>query len=40
MFVIAGWRRDKMGEDLDAAGRLSRWVFDKVYIPREAEVDL
>jgi hypothetical protein len=38
MFVIAGRRRDTMGEDFDAAGRLSRWVFDEVYIPREGGV--
>jgi ferredoxin-NADP reductase len=32
--------RDKMGEDFDAAGRLSRSVFDEVGIPREADVYL
>ena len=30
--------RDKMGEDFDHAGRLSRSVFDAVGVPREAEV--
>jgi len=30
--------RDKMGEDFDATGRLSRSVFDAVGVPREAEV--
>jgi ferredoxin-NADP reductase/MOSC domain-containing protein YiiM len=30
--------RDKMGEDFDATGHLSRSVFDEVGIPREAEV--
>src|SRR5260221_851302 len=29
--------RDKMGEDFDAVGRLSRLVFDKVGVPREAD---
>ena len=29
---------DKMGEDFDATGRLSRSVFDAVGVPREAEV--
>jgi MOSC domain-containing protein YiiM/ferredoxin-NADP reductase len=32
--------RDKMGEDFDAAGHLSRSVFDKVGVPREADVYL
>jgi len=32
--------RDKMGEDFDAVGRLSRLVFDKVGVPREADVYL
>jgi MOSC domain-containing protein YiiM/ferredoxin-NADP reductase len=32
--------RDKMGEDFDASGRLSRSVFDEVGIPREADVYL
>jgi len=31
---------DKMGEDFDAGGRLSRAVFDKVGVPREADVYL
>ena len=31
---------DKLGEDFDAAGRLSRSAFDKVAIPREANVYL
>jgi len=31
---------DKMAEDFDAAGHLSRSVFDKVGIPREADVYL
>ena len=31
---------DKMGEDFDATGHLSRSVFDKVGMPREAEVYL
>jgi ferredoxin len=31
---------DKMGEDFDAAGRLSRSVFDKVGVPNDAEVYL
>jgi MOSC domain-containing protein YiiM/ferredoxin-NADP reductase len=30
--------RDRMGEDFDAAGHLSREVFDAVGVPREAEV--
>jgi ferredoxin-NADP reductase/MOSC domain-containing protein YiiM len=30
--------RDKMGEDYDATGHLSRSVFDEVGIPREADV--
>jgi ferredoxin-NADP reductase/MOSC domain-containing protein YiiM/ferredoxin len=30
--------RDKMGEDFDTAGHLSRSVFDAVGVPREAEV--
>jgi ferredoxin-NADP reductase/MOSC domain-containing protein YiiM len=30
--------RDRMGEDFDAAGHLSREVFDAVCVPREAEV--
>jgi ferredoxin-NADP reductase/MOSC domain-containing protein YiiM len=32
--------RDKMGVDFDAAGHLSRSVFDEVGIPREADVYL
>jgi ferredoxin-NADP reductase/MOSC domain-containing protein YiiM len=32
--------RDKMGEDFDATGHLSRSVFEKVSIPREADVYL
>jgi ferredoxin-NADP reductase len=32
--------RDKLGEDFDAAGHLSRSVFDEVGIPREAVVYL
>ena len=32
--------RDKMGEDFDAAGHLSRSVFDEVGVPREADVYL
>jgi ferredoxin-NADP reductase/MOSC domain-containing protein YiiM len=32
--------RDKMGEDFDAAGHLSRSAFDKVGVPREADVYL
>src|SRR5258706_1267228 len=32
--------RDKMGEDFDAVGRLSRLVFDKVGVPRKADVYL
>jgi MOSC domain-containing protein YiiM/ferredoxin-NADP reductase len=32
--------RDKMGEDFDATGRLSRSVFDEVGVPREADVYL
>jgi ferredoxin-NADP reductase/MOSC domain-containing protein YiiM/ferredoxin len=32
--------RDKAGEDFDAAGHLSRAVFDKVGVPREADVYL
>jgi ferredoxin-NADP reductase/MOSC domain-containing protein YiiM len=32
--------RDKMGEDFDATGHLSRLVFDEVGIPREADVYL
>jgi ferredoxin-NADP reductase/MOSC domain-containing protein YiiM len=32
--------RDKMGEDFDAAGHLSRSVFDQVNVPREADVYL
>jgi ferredoxin-NADP reductase/MOSC domain-containing protein YiiM len=32
--------RDKMGEDFDATGHLSRAVFDEVGIPREANVYL
>ncbi len=31
---------DKMGEDFDAAGHLSRSVFDEVGVPREADVYL
>jgi MOSC domain-containing protein YiiM/ferredoxin-NADP reductase len=31
---------DKIGEDFDAAGHLSRSVFDKVGVPREADVYL
>ncbi len=32
--------RDKMGEDFDASGRLSRSVFDEAGVPREADVYL
>ncbi len=32
--------RDKIGEDFDATGHLSRSVFDEVAIPREADVYL
>jgi ferredoxin-NADP reductase/MOSC domain-containing protein YiiM len=32
--------REKMGEDFDTTGHLSRSVFDKVGVPREAEVYL
>jgi ferredoxin-NADP reductase/MOSC domain-containing protein YiiM len=32
--------RDKMGEDFDAAGHLSRSIFDKVGVPCEADVYL
>lgn len=32
--------RDKMGEDFDAAGHLSRSAFDKVGVPRDADVYL
>src|SRR6185437_16013026 len=32
--------RDKLGEDFDAVGHLSRSVFDEVGIPREAEIYL
>ena len=32
--------RDKMGEDFDATGHLSRSVFDQVDVPREADVYL
>jgi MOSC domain-containing protein YiiM/ferredoxin-NADP reductase/ferredoxin len=32
--------RDEMAEDFDATGRLSRSVFDKVGVPREADVYL
>ena len=32
--------RDKMGEDFDATGHLSRSVFDEIGIPREADVYL
>jgi ferredoxin-NADP reductase/MOSC domain-containing protein YiiM len=32
--------RDKMGEDFDAAGHLSRSVLDEVGVPREADVYL
>ena len=31
---------DKVGEDFDATGRLSRSVFDEVGVPREADVYL
>src|SRR5262249_20293531 len=31
---------DKMGEDFDATGHLSQSVFDKVGIPREADIYL
>jgi ferredoxin-NADP reductase/MOSC domain-containing protein YiiM len=31
---------DKLGEDFDAAGHLSRPVFEEVHIPREAEIYL
>ena len=41
MFVTAGRAsHDKMGEDFDAAGHLSRSVFDEVGVPREADVYL
>jgi ferredoxin-NADP reductase len=30
--------RDRIGEDFDATGRLSRAVFDEIGIPREADV--
>jgi ferredoxin-NADP reductase/MOSC domain-containing protein YiiM len=32
--------RDKMGEDFDASGHLSRAVFDRIGVPREADVYL
>jgi len=32
--------RDKIGEDFNAAGHLSRSVFDEVGIPRDADVYL
>jgi ferredoxin-NADP reductase len=32
--------RDKMGKDFDATGHLSRSIFDKVGMPREADVYL
>jgi ferredoxin-NADP reductase/MOSC domain-containing protein YiiM len=32
--------RDRMGEDFDATGHLSRSIFDKVSMPREADVYL
>jgi ferredoxin-NADP reductase len=32
--------RDKMGEDFDATGHLSRSVFDELGVPREADVYL
>ncbi len=32
--------RDKIGEDFDATGHLSRSVFDKIGLPREADVYL
>src|SRR4029079_2445299 len=32
--------RDKMGEDFDATGHLSRSVFDEVGVPRDADVYL
>jgi len=32
--------RDKMGEDFDAAGHLSRSVFDEIGVPRDADVYL
>ena len=32
--------RDRMGEDFDAAGHLSRSVFDEVGVPRDADVYL
>jgi ferredoxin-NADP reductase len=32
--------RDRMGEDFDAAGHLSRSIFDEVGLPREADVYL
>src|SRR5262249_643414 len=32
--------RDKIGEDFDITGRLSRSVFDQVGIPREADIYL
>ena len=31
---------DRMGEDFDSAGRLSRLVFEKIGVPREADVYL
>jgi len=31
---------DKMGEDFDASGRLSRSVFDQIRVPRDADVYL
>ena len=31
---------DKLGEDFDAAGHLSRSVFDEVGVPRDADVYL
>ena len=41
MSVTAGRARDDtMGEDFDAAGHLSRSVFDEVGVPREADVYL
>jgi ferredoxin-NADP reductase len=38
-FSRPGWR-DKMGEDFDATGHLSRSVFEEVGFPREADVYL
>jgi ferredoxin-NADP reductase len=41
MFARAGRARaNRMGEDFDAAGHLSRSTFDKAGFPREADVYL